>query len=134
MLPPGCHRGGDFDRIAANKGLLANDHYVLKPHLIENLKGGKMNRRFALLALSVTLVMGALHVRAEQSGNARQQGQANPTVDPDADRSNAGTTKFPLAAPAGKDSGAITTAPPEAVNQGPIDERTWKYGHRFDAP
>ena len=31
-----------------------------------------------------------------------------------------------------KDSGAITTAPAGAVNQGPIDEKSWKYGHAFD--
>src|SRR6202158_2685254 len=42
--------------------------------------------------------------------------------------------KFPLAAPAGKDSGAITHALPGGVNQGVIDEKSWKYGHTFDAP
>ena len=42
--------------------------------------------------------------------------------------------KFPLAAPAGKDSGAITTAPAGAVNQGMIEEENWKYGPAFNAP
>jgi 2-keto-3-deoxy-L-rhamnonate aldolase RhmA len=42
--------------------------------------------------------------------------------------------KFPLAAPAGKDSGAITNPLPGGVNQGAIDEKTWKYGPAFDAP
>ena len=94
-----------------------------------------MNRRFALpLVLTAALGVGALHVLAQQSGNPRQEGQANPSADPDADRSNAGTAQFPLAAPAGKDSGADTKAPAEAVNKGAVDEKTWKYGHRFDPP
>jgi 2-keto-3-deoxy-L-rhamnonate aldolase RhmA len=42
--------------------------------------------------------------------------------------------QFPLAAPAGQDSGAITKAPAGAVNQGPINENTWKYGHAWDHP
>lgn len=41
---------------------------------------------------------------------------------------------FPLAAPAGVDSHADKIAPAGAVNQGPFDMKTWKYGHRFDAP
>jgi hypothetical protein len=40
----------------------------------------------------------------------------------------------PLSAPAGKDSGAIRTALPNAVNQGPFDPATWKYGPVFNAP
>jgi len=40
----------------------------------------------------------------------------------------------PLSAPAGKDSGAIKTALPNAVNQGPFDPATWKYGPAFNAP
>jgi len=41
---------------------------------------------------------------------------------------------FPLAAKAGVDSHADKVAPPGAVNQGPFDMKTWKYGLRFDAP
>src|ERR1700680_535668 len=94
-----------------------------------------MNRRFALvLVVTVALGVGALRVLAQQSGNSRQEGQANPSADPDADRSNAGTAQFPLAAPAGKDSGAVTKAPAGAVNQETVDEKNWKYGHRFDPP
>jgi 2-keto-3-deoxy-L-rhamnonate aldolase RhmA len=44
------------------------------------------------------------------------------------------TTQFPLAAPAGKDSNARTTAPAGAANQGPFDPATWKYGTAFNAP
>jgi len=93
-----------------------------------------MNRRCALLVLSAALGASALHVLAQESGNSRQEGQANPAVDSDADRGNAGMMKFPLAAPAGKDSGALTNAPPASVNQGIIDEKTWKYGHKFEPP
>src|SRR5579863_3690526 len=57
-----------------------------------------------------------------------------PSADPYANNADAGTLKFPLAAPAGKDSGAITKALPGAVNQGMLDPATWKYGHAFDAP
>jgi len=41
---------------------------------------------------------------------------------------------FPLAAPAGNDSNARQVAPPGAVNQGPFDNATWKYGNAFNAP
>src|SRR5262250_459118 len=44
------------------------------------------------------------------------------------------TTPFPLAAPAGKDSNARATAPAGAVNQGPFDPATWKYGTAFNPP
>ena len=40
----------------------------------------------------------------------------------------------PLSAPGGKDSGAIRTALPNAVNQGPFDPASWKYGPAFNAP
>jgi len=41
---------------------------------------------------------------------------------------------FPLAAPAGVDSKARERALPGAVNQGPFDDRTWKYGDAFTPP
>ncbi len=40
----------------------------------------------------------------------------------------------PLSAPAGRDSGAINTALPNGVNQGPFDPSTWKYGPAFNPP
>ncbi len=43
-------------------------------------------------------------------------------------------TEFPLAAPAGKDSNARQAAPPGAVNQGPFNPDTWKYGSAFNPP
>src|SRR5262245_62612566 len=43
-------------------------------------------------------------------------------------------SQFPLAAPAGVDSKAREVAPPGAVNQGPYDMNTWKYGTAFNPP
>ena len=57
-----------------------------------------------------------------------------PTADPYANYARAGATQFPLAAPAGKDSGAYNTALPGAVNTGPYDYTKWKYGPRYDIP
>ena len=57
-----------------------------------------------------------------------------PSADPYANNPDAGKLQFPLAAPAGKDSGAITKALPGGVNQGMIDPATWKYGPAFNPP
>lgn len=92
-----------------------------------------MNRQFIFLTLSAALGVGMLPLQAQQAGGQTPGGQPPPTADPYANNAAAGTLRFPLAAPAGKDSGAITTALPNAVNQGAIDEKSWKYGHAFDA-
>ncbi|MBI4478107.1 MAG: hypothetical protein HY654_13100, partial [Acidobacteria bacterium] len=60
--------------------------------------------------------------------------QPPPTADPYATNPDAGASKFPLAAPAGKDSNARTTPLAGAVNQGPFDPATWKYGPSFTPP
>jgi 2-keto-3-deoxy-L-rhamnonate aldolase RhmA len=60
--------------------------------------------------------------------------QPAPSADPYANNAAAGTTAFPLAAPAGVVSNARDVAPPGAVNQGAFDPATWKYGPAFDAP
>ena len=60
--------------------------------------------------------------------------QTPSTADPYAGNPAAGTSQFPLAAPAGTDSNAQTVAPPGAVNQGPFDPATWKYGPAFNPP
>src|SRR6267154_4045735 len=57
-----------------------------------------------------------------------------PNADPYANNARPGATQFPLAAPAGKDSGARTTAPAGATNQGPFSPGAWKYGGAFDPP
>lgn len=56
------------------------------------------------------------------------------TADPYANNAAAGATQFPLAAPAGKDSGAKQTPPAGSVNSGPFDPATWKYGPAFNPP
>ena len=55
-------------------------------------------------------------------------------MDPYANNPNAGTTTFPLAAPAGTDSNAKTVAPAGSVNSGPFDPASWKYGPAFNPP
>ena len=61
-------------------------------------------------------------------------GQATPRADPYVNNAAPGTTAFPLAAPAGKDSNALTVAPPGAVNQGPFDPASWQFGPAFNPP
>src|SRR6266571_6308472 len=90
-----------------------------------------MNRRLVLLVLFVALGFALLPLQGQQRGSSTQGGQAPPTADPYANNPDAGALKFPLAAPAGKDSGALTNVLPGGVNQGRIDEKTWKYGHAF---
>jgi 2-keto-3-deoxy-L-rhamnonate aldolase RhmA len=90
------------------------------------------------LLYAVTLGTGiAIGVFAVQTPRA-QQAQAPqtpaPTADPYANNAAPGTLAFPLAAPAGKDSGARATAPAGAVNQGPFDPATWKYGTAWNPP
>jgi 2-keto-3-deoxy-L-rhamnonate aldolase RhmA len=93
-----------------------------------------MNRLFAPLVLFAAIGFGLFLVRGQQAGDSKQSKRAVPNADPYANNPDAGTLKFPLAAPAGKDSGAITKALPGGINQGVIDEKTWKYGHAFDGP
>ena len=57
-----------------------------------------------------------------------------PTADPYANNPGPATQAFPLAAPAGADSRAGTVSPTGAVNQGPFDPASWKYGPAFDPP
>jgi 2-keto-3-deoxy-L-rhamnonate aldolase RhmA len=61
-------------------------------------------------------------------------GATAPTADPYANNAAPGTTQFPLAAAAGKDSNALTVGPAGAVNSGPFDPATWKYGTAFNPP
>jgi 2-keto-3-deoxy-L-rhamnonate aldolase RhmA len=42
--------------------------------------------------------------------------------------------RFPLAAKSGQDSNAKSAAPAGAVNQGPFDANTWKYGPAWTGP
>src|SRR5215469_15385843 len=88
-------------------------------------------KRIILLA-TIGILLGVMAF-GFQAQNRPPQAPA-PNADPYANNAAPGTTQFPLAAPAGKDSNARSVAPPGAVNQGPFDASTWKYGHAFDAP
>src|SRR5258706_14809148 len=67
----------------------------------------------AAVSAAVALVVVAAQTPATQ--------QPPPSADPYASNAAPGATQFPLAAPAGKDSGARTAAPAGAVNQGQFD-------------
>lgn len=53
-------------------------------------------------------------------------------ADPYASNADAGQMKFPLAVPAGKDSGQIKTPPAGAVNTGAFNADNWKFGPAYD--
>lgn len=91
-----------------------------------------MHRLILAILVCATLAFAAFAVQSGQPTTPPQQ--RTPSADPYANNAAPGTTAFPLAAPAGVDSKARTVAPPGAVNQGPFDASTWKYGHAFDAP
>jgi 2-keto-3-deoxy-L-rhamnonate aldolase RhmA len=82
------------------------------------------------LAAALSAALGIVIFQAQ----GQQNRPAAPSADPYANNPDAGKTQFPLAAPAGKDSGAITKALPGGVNTGTIDAKTWKYGPQFNAP
>ena len=71
---------------------------------------------------------------AQQAQPAQPRPAQTPNADPYANNPDAGKTQFPLAAPAGKDSGAKQNGPAGAANQGAFDPAKWKYGTAFDAP
>ena len=89
-----------------------------------------MNRLLCNIAISAGIGIAAISLLAQGPPPA----QPKPNADPYATNADAGKLQFPLAAPAGKDSGAIRVAPPGAVNSGPFDANNWKYGPAFDAP
>jgi 2-keto-3-deoxy-L-rhamnonate aldolase RhmA len=86
----------------------------------------KMKRQ--LLTVAAVAALGIVLFRA--------QGQQAPkaSADPYANNPDAGKMQFPLAAPAGKISGAYDKALPGATNQGAFNMDTWKYGHQWDPP
>ena len=81
-----------------------------------------MKRMLFAVALCAALGMVTFYAQAPAGG------QKPATADPYANNPDAGKQKFPLAAPAGKDSGAKEKPLPGAVNTGSIDPATWKYG------
>src|SRR5438552_15613607 len=96
-----------------------------------------MRKLLFLAAVISVLAVATFGFEAQQRGQRGGQQPApaaTPTADPYANNAAPGTTQFPLAAPAGKDSNSLNTVPNGAVNQGPYDMSKWKYGHAFDAP
>src|SRR3989442_8127557 len=90
-----------------------------------------MNR----LLLNVALFAAFVIVIFRALGQTPPPAQGpKPNADPYANNPDAGKLRFPLAAPAGKDSGAIKTALPGAANVGTFDAATWKYGPKFNPP
>src|SRR3954447_9738875 len=88
-----------------------------------NEKENRMNR--SLLTVVLSLALGMVTISAW--GQAPQPAQTpRPTADPYANNADAGKLRFPLAAPAGKDSGAMKTELPGAANTGPFDAAKWK--------
>lgn len=87
------------------------------------------------------LVIAAMLIGALGPGGVADQAQAPPKpqvpapgADPYATNPVPGAGKFPLAAPAGVDSRSRETAPPGAVNTGPFDPASWKFGAAFNPP
>ena len=85
-------------------------------------------------ALVATAVSHAQNPSPQKPTPPSQPAQPAPTADPYANVAAAGSSKFPLAAPAGSDSNALNVAPAGAVNTGPFDPATWKYGPAFNPP
>jgi len=79
------------------------------------------------------LFAGAAALIAIVTVGAQQQ-PARPEAPSATEDAVAAGGNFPLAAKAGQDSNAKTVAPPGAVNQGPFDMNTWKYGPAWNAP
>src|SRR5215831_7851152 len=79
-------------------------------------------RRHLVFAVVATIV-------AIVAVGAQQREQPSATEDAVATGGN-----FPLAAKTGQDSNAKSVAPPAAVNQGPFDMNTWKYGPAWNGP
>jgi 2-keto-3-deoxy-L-rhamnonate aldolase RhmA len=102
-----------------------------------------ISRAVALAVLGGAVLLGAQAQNPPaQTGSSRpapatggqQPQQPAPSADPYLNNANPGATAFPLAAPAGTDSGAVARPPAGALNQGAFDPATWKFGPAFDAP
>ena len=91
-----------------------------------------MKRLLFAVALSV---LGIVTFMAQgQNPPAAGKKKGAPNADPYANNPDAGTQRFPLAAPAGKDSGAMANPPAGAVNKGAFNMDTWQYGPQFKPP
>jgi 2-keto-3-deoxy-L-rhamnonate aldolase RhmA len=90
-----------------------------------------MNRLFFTVTLSAAIGIVTLQAQGQNPPPAQPP---KPNADPYANNPDAGVLKFPLAAPAGKDSGAMRVAPAGAVNKEIPDEATWKFGSNTNPP
>ncbi len=90
-----------------------------------------MKQRLLIVAACGVLGMFTLYTHAQNPPAPTQQA---PNADPYANNADAGKLRFPLAAPAGKNSGAWSTPPAGALNSGTFDASTWKYGPQFNPP
>ena len=93
--------------------------------------------KHAVLATALLCAAFGMMVPAAQvPGPAPRESATEDPVEAPSGRgvASGGPRPSPLAAPAGRDSNALTVAPPGAVNQGPFDPSTWKFGPAFDAP
>ena len=86
----------------------------------------------SLAILGLACMAGTVQPSLAQAAAPPASGPRPATADPYINNAAAGKTTFPLAAPEGKDSGALLTAPEGALNKGPFDARTWKYGPSYD--
>jgi 2-keto-3-deoxy-L-rhamnonate aldolase RhmA len=87
-----------------------------------------------LFAAFACATIGIVAFGAQTQPPPTPQPQVPVSADPYANRPAPGTTTFPLAAPAGKDSNARVVPPPGAVNQGAFNPASWTYGPAFSAP
>jgi 2-keto-3-deoxy-L-rhamnonate aldolase RhmA len=97
----------------------------------------KILTRTTLIVLAIVAgIVGAL-AQAQNQPQAqapRQPSNQAPNQQDQATEDFAAPAAFPLAAPAGVDSRSMTTAPTNAVNTGPFDPATWKFGTAFNPP
>jgi 2-keto-3-deoxy-L-rhamnonate aldolase RhmA len=91
-----------------------------------------MRQRF--FAVFVSMALGIVVFGAQTQSPPARPPQTPTSTDTYAGNAAAGTTTFPLAAPAGKDSNARNVAPPGATNRGVFDPATWQYGPAFNQP
>ena len=93
-----------------------------------------MKQYLLTIVAATALLVVSTRAQAPQTQQPPRPPAQTPTADPYANNPDAGKTQFPLAAPAGKDSGAKQGGPAGASNQGAFDPAKWKYGTAFDAP
>src|SRR5262245_61435658 len=97
----------------------------------------KTSSRTTLIVLAIVagIVGAAVQAQNQPQGQApRQPANQTPNQQDQATEDFAAPAAFPLAAPAGVDSRSITAAPTNAVNTGPFDPATWKFGTAFNPP